>query len=155
VFQNNTDAISAGNGRITVRQTMQSEPIDVLFDSFRTMRNLGNGQQATIQNPAGTLSIEIVPADEEGPQLIGPDEVTVVEGQSLIVYAVGPDSNPTFITEIIGGVSGELNEAPVAVETGTSPIEITEFSLVRTAALFAAVALAAAAFSTRRRWLTS
>ena len=151
MFENNTAAISAGNGRITVRHTMQAEPVDVLFDGFRTMRDLGNRQEATIQNPAGTLSVEIVPADEDSPQLIGPDEVTVVEGQSLIVYAVGPDTNPTFITETIG----QLNKAPVAVETGTSPIEITEFSLARTAALVAAMALALAAFSTRRRWLTS
>lgn len=151
MFQNNTDAISAGNGRITVRQAMQSAPVDVLFDGFRTMRDLGNRQQATIQNPAGSLAVEIVPADEDSPILIGPDDVTVIEGKSVIVYAVGPDSNPTFITEVIG----ELNEAPVAVETGTSPIEITELSVTRTAALFAGLAMAAAAFSTRRRWLTS
>lgn len=151
MFENNTAETSAGNGRITVRHVMEGGPIDVLFDGFRTMRDLGNRQEATIQNPVGTLSVEIVPADEDDPTLIGPAPAEVTDDESLVVYAVGPADDPTFLTQSVGNGT----KAPVAVETGTSPIEVTEISLARTAALFAGLALALGAFSTRRRWLTS
>jgi hypothetical protein len=52
--------------------------------------------------------------------VIGPAPLEVVEGQSLIVYAVGSLESETLtvLTQTIGG----LGSTPAAIDTGNSPI---------------------------------
>ena len=81
--------------------------------------------------------------------MIGPADLTVAEGESLIVYAVGSldDENLSVLTETITG----LHDTPNAVNTGDSPVGSSSSSttvLVALAALISAGGVAT--FGARR-----
>jgi hypothetical protein len=63
----------------------------------------------------------VVPAGADEPVVIGPADIAVKDGESLIFYAVGSldDESLTVLTESITG----LGAAPAAVQTGNSPVD--------------------------------
>ena len=121
VFENDTSAIDAGNGRLQVRHTAAAPAVDVKADGAVAFSNLSNPNEAKADLPAATYSVEVVPTGADEPVVIGPADIAVKDGESLIVYAVGSldDSSLTVLTESITG----LGAAPAAVQTGNSPVE--------------------------------
>lgn len=121
VFENDTSEIAAGNGRLTVRHTAAAPAVDVKADGSVAFANLANPNEATADLPAATYSVEVVPAGADDPVVIGPADIAVNEGQSLIVYAVGSldDESLTVLTQSIAG----LGSAPGEVPTGNSPVD--------------------------------
>ena len=121
VFENDTSAIDAGNGRLQVRHTAAAPAVDVKADGAVAFSDLSNPKEAKADLPAATYSVEVVPTGADKPVVIGPADIAVVDGESLIVYAVGSldDETLTVLTESITG----LGAAPDAVETGNSPID--------------------------------
>ena len=69
----------------------------------------------------GIITAEIVPAGTTEPVVIGPADLSIVEGVSLIVYAVGSldAGNLTILTQSIDG----LGATPTVVNTGNSPVD--------------------------------
>lgn len=139
VFENDTSAIAAGEGRLTVRHTAAAPAVDVLANGAAAFTNLSNPNEASADLAAGTLSAEVVPTGATEPVVIGPADLTVEEGASLIVYAVGSldDESLTVLTESITG----LGSAPSAVNTGNSPVGIDPVLVVGAAAALAAMAV--------------
>ncbi len=121
VFANDTAAIDAGNGRLQVRHTAAAPAVDVKADGAVAFSNLSNPNEAKADLPAATYSVEVVPTGADEPVVIGPADIAVKDGESLIVYAVGSLEGATLnvLTESITG----LGAAPAAVQTGNSPVD--------------------------------
>jgi hypothetical protein len=120
VFTNDTSAIPAGQGRLVVRHTAAAPAVDVRAGGAVAFANLSNPNEASAVLPAGTVSADVVPAGTTEPVVIGPADLPITEGETLVVYAVGSLDAGTLqtLTETIGG-SGS---APSAVNTGNSPV---------------------------------
>lgn len=147
VFQNDTSAIAAGQGRAVVRHTAAAPAVDVLAGGAPVFTNVVNGQQGAADVPAGTVSASVVPTGETEPVVIGPADLDIDEGSALIVYAVGSleGDSLTVLTESIDG----LGSAPAAVNTGNSPINDSSSSTLPIVVLAAAV-LGTSLFAARR-----
>lgn len=120
VFTNDTSAIAAGQGRLTVRHAAAAPAVDVLAGGAPAFTNVANGAEGSADLPAGTISASVVPTGATEPVVIGPADLAIEDGSSLIVYAVGSleDSTLTVLTESITG----LGTAPAAIQTGNSPV---------------------------------
>jgi hypothetical protein len=120
VFTNDTSAIAAGQGRLTVRHAAAAPAVDVLANGTAAFSDVVNGAEGSAVLPAGTISASVVPAGATEPVVIGPADLAIEDGTSLIVYAVGSleDESLTVLTETITG----LGTAPAAIETGNSPV---------------------------------
>lgn len=147
VFANDTSTIAAGSGRLTVRHTAAAPAVDVKADGSVAFSNLANPDEISADLPAATYGVEVVPSGADEPVVIGPADISVAEGDSLIVYAVGSLENSTLtvLTQAIGG----LGQAPGGVPTGNSPsddgiplLPIAAVMLLVAAAAAGAVALA-------------
>lgn len=121
VFANDTSTIAAGEGRIVVRHTAAAPAVDVWVNETAALTNIVNGGEAQADLPAGTISASVVPTGETEPVVIGPADLPITEGASLIVYAVGSleAGNLTVLTQSITG----LGSTPDAVNTGNSPVD--------------------------------
>ena len=139
IFANDTTTIAAGSGRIVVRHTAAAPAVDILANGSAAFTNVANGAEGSADLAAGTISAEVVPTGTTEPVVIGPADLPIAEGSSLIVYAVGSldGDSLTVLTEVIDG----LGAVPNVVNTGNSPVESKSFPLV------AAIALAAAALA--------
>ncbi len=121
VFSNDVSATAPGEGRLVVRHTAAAPAVDVLANGSPAFTNLSNPNEASADLAAGTISASVVPTGATEPVVIGPADLTIADGQVLIVYAVGSldDTSLTVLTETIDGVG----TAPTAVNTGNSPVE--------------------------------
>lgn len=121
VFANDTSAIAAGEGRLVVRHVAAAPVVDVKANGAVAFASLPNPEEAAADLPVGTVTAEVVPAGADEPVVIGPADLPIEDGTSLIVYAVGSleAGSLTVLTESITG----LGSAPTAVNTGNSPVE--------------------------------
>ena len=150
VFENDTSAIAAGEGRLTVRHVAAAPAVDVLANGSVAFSDLTNPNGASADLPAGTVTAEVVPAGASEPVVIGPADLPIEEGSSLIVYAVGSlDAGTlTVLTESITG----LGSAPSAINTGNSPVsDGAPMWLVAIAGVLAASTLAVRQVAVSRR----
>lgn len=144
VFENDLSTIAAGEGRLTVRHTAAAPAVDVLANGAVAFSNLANPNEASADLGVGTVTAEVVPTGASEPVVIGPADLEITDGTSLIVYAVGSleGESLTVLTESISG----LGTAPTAVNTGNSPVDSNVPAFA-----FGAVALGAVvALGTRR-----
>ena len=152
VFENNTSSLDAGSGRLTVRHTAAAPEVDILANGAAAFTSVPNGVGADVDLPAGTISAEVVPAGATEPVVIGPADLPITEGANLIVYAVGSldAGSLTVLTESIDG----LSSAPLAVNTGNTPVTDaqsgTNIALVALVAVALAGAVAVPAVSRAR-----
>lgn len=123
-FENDTSAIAAGEGRITVRHTAQAPAVDIVVAGERPFTGLSNPNEVSADLPAGPLPAEIAPAGGDPiasvADLIG-QEPAVTEGTNTILYAVGSLEGGTFDI-YVQAISG-LGSAPAGVPTGNSPVD--------------------------------
>ncbi len=139
VFENDTSEIAAGEGRLTVRHTAAAPAVDVLANGDVAFSNLENPNEVSADLAAGRISAEVVPTGATEPVVIGPADLDITDGSSLIVYAVGALEGETLtvLTETIDG----LGATPTAVNTGTSPVG-PDMRIVVVGGLLGAAALA-------------
>ena len=88
VFGNYMAPVAAGQGRLVVRHTAGAPAVDVRENGEVAFADLTNPNEAQADLPAGTISADVVPAGATEPVVIGPADLPVAEGSSLIVYAV-------------------------------------------------------------------
>jgi hypothetical protein len=150
VFNNDTSPVAAGQGRLVVRHTAAAPAVDVRANGEVALPNLSNPNEASADLPAGTISADVVPTGASEPVVIGPADLPVTEGSSLIVYAVGSLEGGTLqtLTETIEG----LGSGPDAVQTGNSPVSNEDggVSMPLVAGLAGAAVLAAGGASAVR-----
>ena len=121
VFENDVTTIAAGKGRLVVRHAAAAPAVDVKANGATAFANVVNGKEGKADLAAGTITATVTPAGAADPVVIGPASLTIAEGESLIVYAVGSLEGKTLgvLTEKITG----LGTAPTRVNTGNSPID--------------------------------
>ena len=143
VFENDVSTIAAGSGRLVVRHTAAAPAVDILANGNAAFTNVPNGEEGSADLGAGTISAEVVPTGATEPVVIGPADLPVGEGSSLIVYAVGSldDDSLTVLTEVIdnlGAVPNVVNAGNAPIQDGGFPIAaLTALALVAFAAMFA------------------
>ncbi len=118
VFENDVSTIAAGEGRLTVRHTAAAPAVDILAGDTPVFSDVSNGAGGTVDLDASTVSASVVPTGETEPVVIGPADLTIGEGQHLLVYAVGSldDDSLTVLTETID----DLHSNPDRIDTGNS-----------------------------------
>lgn len=147
VFENDTATIAAGKGRLVVRHAAAAPSVDVKANGATAFAGVVNGKEGKADLAAGKITATVTPAGAADPVVIGPAELTIAEGESLIVYAVGSLEGKTLgvLTEKITG----LGTAPTRVNTGNTPIDSDNGSS-NLPFVVLAVALAAGVFGIRR-----
>lgn len=119
-FENDLSRIEAGNSRLVVRHLAAAPEVDVLAAGEVVFEGLGNGQERSADLAAGEVSASLVPSGEDGPVIVGPADLPLIEGDMLIVYGLGSldEDTMTVITETITG----LDTPPTGVDTGNSAV---------------------------------
>lgn len=127
LFTNDTTPTAAGEGRVTLRHAAAAPSVDVISGEEAVITDLANGEEESLNLPAGTLSATLAPTGTTDP-VLGPADVPVEEGAATIIYAWGSveDDNLQIASQVIGnlhsspdGVPGGLVEVE---EAGTSPM---------------------------------
>ncbi len=116
VFVNDTSAIDAGNGRVTVRHTAAAPEVDVLAGGDVLFGDVPNGAEGVADVPAGTYPVQVVPAGATEPVVFETD-LNVPEGSNVIVHAIGDLEGGTFAVAV--QQIDNLQSAPAGVPTGT------------------------------------
>jgi hypothetical protein len=120
VFENDTAKIAAGKGRLVVRHAAAAPAVDIKANGTTAFANVVNGKEGKADLAVGKISATVTPAGAAAPVVIGPADLPITEGESLIVYAVGSLEGKTLgvLTEKLTG----LGSAPARVNTGNSPV---------------------------------
>ncbi|HYN31599.1 MAG TPA: DUF4397 domain-containing protein [Ilumatobacteraceae bacterium] len=156
-FENDTDAVDDGSGRLTVVHVAAAPAVDVVLGDARPVENISNGEAQSLVLPAGEIAgAEVAPTG--GDPIAPVPTVSVVSGENLTVYAVGSlaDDTFTFYTQTIAldsagsSAPGDGTPAPTAVNTGGA-VESTSNSMPLFAAAAGLFALAGGALVLRRR----
>lgn len=115
LFTNDTSAVPAGQGRLTVRHTAAAPAVDVLANGSPVVTNLSNPAEQSLTVPAGTVSAAVAATGTTTP-VIGPTDLTIAEGANTIVYAWGSlqAGNLHLAVQTIDG----LHSAPGGVPSG-------------------------------------
>jgi hypothetical protein len=148
-FVNDVTATDAGDGRLTVRHTAAAPAVDVRAGGAVVFSNLTNPNEAKADLAAGTVSADVVLAGTDTVAL-GPADVTISEGVSTIVYAIGSaeDGNLGLLVQTISG----LHSAPAGVPSGTGGLVDDALPLWAVALMLVGLAgLAAPAVAAVRR----
>ncbi|MFC8501497.1 DUF4397 domain-containing protein [Pedococcus sp. NPDC057267] len=116
-FINPTTAVPAGMGRVIVRHTAAAPAVDVLAGGKPIISKLTNPNEAMLMVPAGTVSASVAAAGTTKP-VIGPVDLPVTSGKTLVVYAIGSlqDGSLTAVTQ---SYSSGGSAAPSSVNAGT------------------------------------
>ena len=115
-FANDTSEIGAGDARLTVRHTAAAPAVDILADGSAIVSGLANPDEATTEVPAGTYEVAVAPEGTTD-AVLGPTDLTLEDGVSHIVYAIGSvdDENLDLLVQTISG----MHSSPDGVPAGT------------------------------------
>lgn len=115
LFTNDISKTAAGEGRLTVRHVAAAPAVDVLAGGTAVISGLVNPEESILNLAPGTISAAVAAAGTTAP-VIGPADVTVVEGTNTIVYAWGSleATNLQLAVQTIDG----LHDAPAGVPSG-------------------------------------
>lgn len=148
-FANDTTALEAGQGRLTVRHIAAAPAVDVWANGDVAVEGLENPNEESLAVPASTVEAAVSLAGETDP-VLGPEDVEVTEGAATIVYAWGSaeDGSLALATQTVTG----MDSAPGGVPTGNTQVPAGQQAtwLVLGAGALAALA-AGATFWTRRK----
>jgi hypothetical protein len=145
LFTNDISATAAGEGRLTVRHVAAAPAVDILANGSAAFTSLENPDEVMADLPVDTYSAAVALAGTTAP-VIGPADVTLVEGVNTIVYAWGSagDANLALAVQTVDTHQG----APSGVAAGSAPVS-NENSLPLGLIVIAALSLAGAGIATR------
>ncbi len=115
VYVNDLSPIPMGQGRFVFRQTADVDPVDVIANGEILASGLTNTGEVTVDLPAGTHELEIVPTAGGDP--LATSDVVLVEGELTAVFAITTLEGDTIdlaVQTVVGAQS-----TPSAVPTGT------------------------------------
>jgi hypothetical protein len=146
VFVNDISEVAAGEARLVVRHTAAAPAVDVAANGDVVAPNLTNPNEAGLDVPAATYSAEVRLAGTED-VVLGPLDVTLAEGTSTIVYAIGSAADGT-LDVLVQSITG-LHATPTGVPAGEAGLAAT--STTTTALVAVGLLALAGAASTRAR----
>jgi hypothetical protein len=86
---NPVECYDAPNGRVTARHMAIAPPVNVRLGEVPVIENLANGEQQSLDVPAGPYADINVVLAADGSPVIDIGTIDVVEGQALIAYVIG------------------------------------------------------------------
>ena len=112
-FPNNLSPVGRGKTRLAVAHTAQVPPADIRVDGKPLLRNVANSEVLTVDVPARTYAVDIVPTGTTGPIVIGPVALGVKAGSLTRVFAIG---SPT-----VGTMDVLVHTLPIAQQGAPAP----------------------------------
>lgn len=144
-FVNDSSAVPAGEGRVTVRHVAAAPAVDVRAGGEVVIDGLTNPNEESLTVPAGTVSADVVLAGTDT-VAIGPADLSVAEGANTIVYAWGSgDAGYELATQTVSGAAS----APSGVPGGSAGLASDDSMPLPLVGLTVA-GLAGAAFAARK-----
>jgi hypothetical protein len=124
-FPNDLTGVPSDKASLTVAHTAAVPPADIRVDNKVLFANVANGESLNLVVPAGSYSVDIVPAGENSPVVFGPVNLTVKGGSLNRVYAVGDPTASTMNVAVHVLALPESGSAePTTVDTGTGGIAV-------------------------------
>lgn len=87
-FANDVSALAEGQARLTARHTAAAPEVDIRADGDVLFAGVSNGQEGSVDVPAGTYAADVVLAGEDEP-VLGPADLDLGAGTLTIAYAIG------------------------------------------------------------------
>jgi hypothetical protein len=116
---NEVGAVPAGEARVVVRHLAAAPAVDVLAGGQPVVRNLTNPNQEALEVPAGTVTAAVAAAGTTEP-VIGPADLTLREGTTTFVHAVGSleQGNLQLVTFTVSGSDSAPHGVPAGAPSG-------------------------------------
>ncbi|MFW2333036.1 DUF4397 domain-containing protein [Ilumatobacter sp.] len=123
-FANNTDAVTSGEARLTLRHTAEAPAVDLIIGTERPIVAATNGQSGEVERAAGQLSdAQLAPTGEAAIATL--PALDMAANTNTVVYVIGSTSADTldFVVQIvdIAGASATTTTDPDATTTTTNP----------------------------------
>jgi uncharacterized protein DUF4397 len=119
-YANKLTAVPRDKGAVRVAHTAAVGPADIRVNGKVLFANVANGESLDVVVPAGTYSVEIVPAGSTKPVVLGPLKLQVRAGYLTRVFAVGEPTSKTMNVAVATlKLPGAGSEKPGLVNTGT------------------------------------
>ncbi len=120
LYDNKVTPVPAGKASVTVAHTAAVAPADIRVDGKVLFANIANGEALNLVVPAGTYSVDIVPAGQTSPVVLGPLDLKVASASLNRVFAVGdPASDDMRVVVQVLAAAGSASGVPGRVDTGT------------------------------------
>lgn len=116
-FVNDVSEIDDGNARLTARHTAAAPEVDVRADGDALFEGVSNGDEGTVEVPAGDYSADVALAGEDE-SVIGPTDLSLDHGTHYLVYAVG-SADDGSLDLLVQAISGLGPDAPQDVPAGS------------------------------------
>ncbi|MEV6283243.1 DUF4397 domain-containing protein [Kribbella sp. NPDC051770] len=119
-YANKLTAVPKDKAAVRVAHTAAVGPADIRVNGKVLFANVANGESLDVVVPAGTYTVEIVPAGATGPVILGPASLPVKAGYLTRVFAVGEPNSKTM-NVAVGTIRlpGTGSDRPGTVDTGT------------------------------------
>lgn len=122
-FANDVSGLGEGDARLTARHAAAAPATDVRADGDVIVDGFSNGEEGTVEVPAGTYSAEVTLAGEDD-AVIGPADLDLEAGTHYIAYAIGSAEEESLglIVQTIGGLGADADqgeEDPHTVPSGS------------------------------------
>jgi len=118
LFVNDISETAAGEGRLAVRHTAAAPAVDIILEDGTVLfSSVENPSEGVVSVAAGTYSVAVVPAGGTiDDAVLGPADVTVVEGSVNAVYAIGSLDD--------GSLALVVQEIPIVAVTAATPAAV-------------------------------
>ena len=119
-YPNKLGAVPKDKAAVRVAHTAAVGPADIRVNGKVLFANVANGESLDVVVPAGTYTVEIVPAGASGPVVLGPASLPLKAGYLTRVFAIGEPNSKTM-NVAVGTIRlpGSGTGKPDVVDTGT------------------------------------
>lgn len=118
-FDNQGEAVQSGRAAHSVAHVAAAGPIDIRINRNVVSANVANGEFTYKVVPAGTRSVDIVPAGMSKP-LLGPFDNMLAAGKMTWLFAIGvPGKDLRLVRHVIDLSASHDSKRPADVSTGT------------------------------------
>lgn len=119
-YANKLGAVPKDKAAVRVAHTAAVGPADIRVNGKVLFANVANGESLDVVVPAGTYTVEIVPAGASGPVVLGPASLPVKAGYLTRVFAIGEPNSKTM-NVAVGTIRlpSTGTDKPGTVDTGT------------------------------------
>lgn len=137
-YNNDVSGVPSGKARLTVAHTAAVGPADIRVNGKVLFANVANGEELSLVVPADTYSVQIVPAGQSAPVVLGPLALPVTAGGLNRVFAIGDPTTTTMTAASHVIKTTESGSAtPGRVDSGTGGAAATSTcSVLQSAAFF-------------------
>lgn len=119
VFPNDLSGVAPGKTRLVVSHVAVAPAVDIRVDGTPLFRNVASGESLTLELPAKTSSLDVVPTATSGSALLNPVQLKLDAGTLTRVFLIGDstaNNTDAVVQEIPVGVVG--SQRPTKVSTG-------------------------------------